>query len=342
MLARTRGALALALALFCCRMPSVAAAEPIVLDAPEFLSEPSPAFTEPSPTFTESESRWTARVGTVLLERSRLKSQPLVYNVNSGDTLLNADHYDFPVRGGLDVAALRRGEWCDVDFRYFGIDQWSASQGSQLLPLGSDFPITGLDPTDAPVLINRSTYSTQLQSVELNLRRNVSHRLTLLAGFRYLGLGENFFLTANYGLGLFDIDFHFRTRNHLYGGQIGADYILWDGGGPLRVESALKAGVFGNAASNALSEQAVGLGTFFADSAHRSHTAFVGDLNFTAVYQLNRAWAVRVGYQLLWVAGVGLVADQPSQLNLNTGTLHVDTSGSALFHGAMLGLERSW
>ena len=34
--------------------------------------------------------------------------------------------------------------------------------------------------------------------------------------------------------------------------------------------------------------------------------AFVGDLNFSIIYQLNRVWGLRTGYNLIWLEGVAL------------------------------------
>ncbi len=279
----------------------------------------------------ESRPRWTVRVGTIFLERSRLKSQLFVFDSFPVAANLNADNFDFPVQGGIDVAALRRGTVADIDFRYFGIDQWSASQG----------------PIQAGAEIIDATYASRLHSVEVNLRRNVTPKLTVLGGFRYLSFREHSSVARDVGIFPILQDFRTDTTNDLYGAQIGADAILWDRGGRLRIEGVVKAGVYAGVTSNQVDYGLSISGNVFANivsvGASRDHTAFVGDLNFTAVYQLNEVWAVRVGYQLLWLDGIALATDQPPLVELSVNpTIQVDTSGSAFFHGALLGLERSW
>jgi len=64
-------------------------------------------------------------------------------------------------------------------------------------------------------------------------------------------------------------------------------------------------------------------------------------LNFTAVYQLNNAWSLRAGYQLLWLAGVAVAAEQASDY-FDNATPVINTAGNAFFHGALVGCERSW
>jgi hypothetical protein len=63
----------------------------------------------------------------------------------------------------------------------------------------------------------------------------------------------------------------------------------------------------------------------------RSDIAFVGEASLTAVCRLNRCWACRAGYQILWIDGVQLAEDA----YLDTGL----ESRSLLFHGWHAGIE---
>lgn len=290
---------------------------------------------------TVNQSRWSGRIGAAILQRGRLKSDSFIYNANTGDTLLNSRGFDFPMRGGVDVGVMRRGEWADVDFRYFGIDQWNATQPGFTSGPGATLHFQNIAPSPDPVTIGTTTYGSELHSAEINFRRNATQWLTLLAGFRYLSFHEDFHLGADVGGGIPPVSIVMNTQNRLYGAQIGADAILLEFN-RFQIESAIKTGVYGNAAGNSVVESIAGIGNIIDASGSRAHTAFVGDLNFTGVYQLNNAWSVRAGYQLLWLSGVALVADQPPGIDFNSGTDVVDTSGSAFFHGVLVGLERSW
>ena len=159
------------------------------------------------------------------------------------------------------------------------------------------------------------TYGTQLDSFEANLRRNVSQSLTILAGFRYLYFRDQFAASVDSSVFPQSSRVAYSGNNNLFGFQIGADGILWDSGNRFRIESAIKAGVFGNAAQNSVSLSNSSL--FALDTKTSAQpTSFVGDLNFTGVYQFNDVWSVRAGYQLLWLAEVAVAADQAGRFVL--------------------------
>ena len=67
-------------------------------------------------------------------------------------------------------------------------------------------------------------------------------------------------------------------------------------------------------------------------------------MNIAAVYQITDHWAIRGGYQLLWLSGVAIGSEQLHTLNLNSGNglPAMNTSHDAFFHGALVGVERTW
>ena len=77
-------------------------------------------------------------------------------------------------------------------------------------------------------------------------------------------------------------------------------------------------------------------------SSSEGDVAFVGDLNFSAMYQLSRVWGVRTGYNLIWIEGVALAPDQfdfSNTIGSGTGLF----AGSGVFlHGVNVGLEARW
>lgn len=285
--------------------------------------------------------RWSARMGAVFLQRARPESTPYIVNFNTGAPVVDPSNFVFPFQGGADVGLIRHGEQADIDFRYFGVNEWSASQGTINGPVGTVLAIPGSG-TGSPVPVLLSpTYKSSLNSAEINLRRNVSSRLTLLGGFRYISLHDDLFTRAVDPNTSLSTDARFRTTNSLYGMQVGADTILWQNGGRFRVEGVIKAGLFGNSAVSRLSE-AVNGGSVLDVGGSRSRPAFVGDLNFTGVYQINDRWALRGGYQLLWLSGVAVASEQLQGINFSTAHFSTTTANGAFFHGAMVGVERSW
>ena len=90
---------------------------------------------------------------------------------------------------------------------------------------------------------------------------------------------------------------------------------MWSDGKSCRVEGTFKAGILANAATS---------GFHLDDTSGQHHRgdgqpharAFVGDVNFTAINQLNDHWAIRAGYQLLWLSGVATASEQVSRIQL--------------------------
>lgn len=281
--------------------------------------------------------RWTFWVGAIILQRSQPSSQALIVDGN-GDPLFNANQIGFFIQAGPDLNALYQGDEFDLDFRYFhvnqatAIDSMASAQTAEFLNLHT------------PVFLDESPvdfkYRTSLQSVEANFRQNYTSRMTLLAGFRYVSLRDDL------GAGFFPpggapwSNVHMVGINRLYGAQIGADMILVDGG-RWQIQCASKAGLYGNGA------QSLGVlsGEQVSDVSHsvsRSLLSFVGDINFSGVYAISEHWAVRGGYQMLWLSAVALGSDQYST---NSVAYAFDASvadGDVFFQGGLVSLQATW
>ncbi len=282
--------------------------------------------------------RLTGRLGAVILQRAQPASEFLVYNPVTGASILDPGDLVFPFQGGVDAGLTWHGTIADMEFRYFGLEHAAASLGPILSSDGIALNVPDDEPTFDPTAV-AMTGASSLQSFECNLRRNVSPRLTWLAGLRYICFRDAMGLRAgdptltNYGSVLFG------TRNNLFGLQIGADAIVWENGRRFRIESSLKAGVYANGVATSLQGSDTEDDDEFSFGMGRDRTSFVGDLAVTGVYQVNRQWAIRAGYEFLWLSGVAVGSMQFH--NFDAG-LTPNTSGTVLFHGALIGLERSW
>ena len=320
---------------------------------------PEPAATEPPPASDDALSmlraantRTTAAavhvgrrdLGAIFLQRSRPDSTPFIVNSTTGANVLGPQNFTFPWSGGADAGLIRYGQYADLDFRYFGVNNSNSTVAPFTAPAGIVFAIPGAGPPTTQPANLSGNYLTNLNSVEINARRNIFSNLSVLAGFRYISFRDAMSQQSTSIVGPPASEaFGISAANNLYGGQIGLAGVLWTYN-RFRIESWIKAGIYGNSASNSVSISESPGGTFVLNSSHQ-HTAFVGDLNFTGVYQLNDRWAIRSGYQLLWLTGVATAGDQLHNLTLGPGpasTLSMNTSHTAFFNGATIGLERLW
>jgi hypothetical protein len=281
------------------------------------------------------EGDWlTAQADCLVMDRVGTRSVPLVRDGITGAELLGTNNLDFNWQFGPKVNFIAHevlfGQ--DVEVGYFGIDGYMASE--TVYSTGN--PISFSVPGYSYVVGNgggiRFDYPSRIYSAELNGRIYLYDRLALLAGFRWVNLHENLI-----GTGIVNtVETQFldvNVDNHLYGGQIGLDVSLLNNDGPFRIDGVLKAGVYGNYA-----DQAIAIGTAnYGDQ--RDHTAFLGEINLVAVYEITPNFLLRGGYQVLWLEGVALAGDQPATLDLTSGDYRPDTGGSLFYHGAFAGLE---
>ncbi len=289
--------------------------------------------------------QWSVRAGAILLQRSTPNPLVLVNDqfAAGGNTIVDAADFRFSVEGGPEVSVLRRGRLLDWEVRYFGITEWGRSLGPIYSSNGAVMRFAApLGNVGFPAQVSAS-YESELQNFEINVGRSPSERFRWLAGFRYVELDERgMALVMDIGPGLNRAVTTVDALNRLYGFQIGAEGVLLGGGGNrLRLEGTAKAGVYHNSIhSGATLDQS--LGVDYAAAASDNHAAFVGELGFTAVYQLSPHWSLRAGYQMLWLEGVAVAAEQVPAIDLLAGQAAVDTTGSPFYHGANVGLEFVW
>jgi hypothetical protein len=188
-------------------------------------------------------------------------------------------------------------------------------------------------------------YVSKLHSIEANFRRQVSCRVSVLAGFRWIELSEDFGVLYETnpniaGPSRYRVD----VNNHLYGFQVGADALLWNNNCWL-VDASVRAGVFGNNADQTTLEHYVEFGGLpAAGTASGTDTSFLGELEVTATRCLTDRLSLRLGYQMLWLEGVALAPNQIDNTNLSPppGVVTLDTDSGFFAHGAFVGLEAVW
>ena len=182
------------------------------------------------------------------------------------------------------------------------------------------------------------SYQSQLR-VWTSTRKDVSDRLTLLAGFRYLSLNEGGILVTQQAPA-YAVDAMQRVQafNNLFGGQIGFDAALLRHG-RFSLGTDLKAGVYGDAASNSFAYDSDYLDVHDRTGTSATNVAFVGEIGITA--GLNSTNTCRSGgYRCLWIDGVALASQQPAaNPSPITGSATTITTGDLFYNGAFAGLE---
>jgi hypothetical protein len=284
------------------------------------------------------DARWTVTADALFLARRDPAAVVWAYNTANPAQQVDAADFDFGYHAGFDVSVARRlGCENAIEFRYFGIDHWNATSNTttapgDLLRFNAAVPVFTFsgDAIDA-------AYASQLHNAEINGCHQLTERLSLLAGFRYVELDER--AAANLVNSAVPFNYDSATRNRLLGFQLGGQTSLWDRGGPFILDAVGKAGIFNNSAAQH-STYSTGLVTLPATGSG-DRTAFLGEVGVTGTCQLTDRLALRGGYRLLWVDGVALASDQLSVSDF-ANDAGFNGSGDAFYHGAFAGLEYAW
>jgi hypothetical protein len=301
----------------------------------------------------------------VFLQRDNQSTdQPLVI---SGSTALITTHQlTFATQPALRAFFGAVNE-CDAGWEVGYLGVWNMFASSMVAgpdTLQAPDPLALLVPEFNDRGLARATYASTLNSAEISVfsraddggycrgaaapwQRCVGYSrgtFDWLAGVRWAGIDESASLIfsggGNPALGSYSL----RSTTNLFGGQVGGRGRLeWE---RWAFEGWAKVALCGSAMSQS---QAPIVNAAEPDPpvrparhAFEGGVGFIGDLNATLAYRLTDTWALRAGYNLVWLTGVALA---PNQFDFNADS----TSGSGLnggaglfLHGASLGLEARW
>jgi hypothetical protein len=272
---------------------------------------------------------WDVTAGAVFLNRSRSNQSSIITPIGTPGIISNGGDFGFGWNAGPDVTISRQlANGLTLEARYFNDHGAAAS---------ADYPgitsahIFGLNVFSITSLTGSDL--TRLDSGELNLRASANDFCTFLLGFRTIDLHDQLSYTLNHSFTT-----TFDDSNRLYGGQLGMDLALLNYGGPLRLDAALKAGVYGNGAEDNFTATAV----YPSSSVKGTPVSFVGDIDITASYKLTKHCSIRGGYELLWLEDLSLATDNAALAaasGLGTG---IDTHSSLFYQGATAAFEYAW
>ena len=210
-------------------------------------------------------------------------------------------------RVGLTYHADNGYDW---EFSFFQIDGWnnarsiasSTSRPAVASRRYSRRPATSCKrPTTGP-----RTWDGSMRR-SFTMRRSTSldlcSRVTMLAGLRWVNLWEELQGTSpsERSAPFWDT----KTRNNLYGLQLGEDWRIFNRG-PFSIDGLVKAGIFDNVA-----DEATGVSIYrvvYGETASTNHAAFLGEIGLQCKYQVLKGLVLKAGYEAIWLQGVAYAA----------------------------------
>ena len=316
-----------------------------------------------------------AQVGAMFLQRTpQFSNQPIVVDPTVDSTLLSTSDLNFNVDPGLQATiGMRSIGGRTVELDYFGLFEGNASAvvGAPNANAFLTFPNNLVGNVFVDMDQVSVNYTSSVQSVAVNLISCFGgcdtacdscdgcdgcdgfgnggggarcRSLSWFAGFRYLNVSERLDLQAqrNDINGVENGSYNIRTRNNLYGAQLGARMrrtqgrFGWDGAG--------FGGIFGNDANQTQSV------TDFPNfalrpsvSSNQGGAAFVGGGNTSGLFRLNNVWNLRAGYNVMWIEGLALAPDQLDyDFAAAQGGSQLNNNGGMFLHGVNVGLAANW
>jgi len=241
---------------------------------------------------------------------------------------------------------------------YEGIENWHAAIVFPKITI-SPPPLGDVDPSERRSLF----YDSSLHSGELNVLRTCSPAWRPYCGVRYIKFDDEIWdqnlqnvlppvpaplpiivATETDTYNIFDIE------NNLIGFQGGVKYDIWQFGRRFSLQGFMNGGVYYNRAkwSNLMKTTETQFTSDDSDTPddestvtkvttsnlsiiEESNIAYIGEASLTGVCRLNKCWACRAGYQVLYINGVHLAQDA----YLGTGL----DERSLIFHGWQAGVE---
>jgi hypothetical protein len=317
-----------------------------------------------------SSGGWYGGAEVLFFDRSRIDRQAVGEERNATTGAVVDTFTTTPIPFDLAPGArITIGDWLDRDHLdrdrslelvYYGGFSFFQRDSRNALP--GDVIITPLDPT-SPFFVGttfETTHHTLFNSLEGNFRlarrlgrdqlvmspngtwtRRASRGFlsALLIGTRVVNLNDSFTLTTSAPdrSGDYAVD----AQNWLWGLNVGGEVVsrnelfFWGLRGratPSMNFASMQQAATGTAPAEPVLDEA--------GSASRFAAGFVGDLSLFAGWQITPRFALKAGWDFLWVAGI---ATAPRQFNLDsTRTDPIDPGGQIFLNGLALGCEGRW
>lgn len=290
--------------------------------------------------------RWTAQIDALLLWQTNIPSRPLYVDSVTEQTVLDANQAVPPVSAAPRYALFYHRDPCHAfEINYFQIQSFA---GTAAVAPGANFYASDNLPGApfADILAAQVNTSAGLKSWEFNLRRGQGGIVTWIGGFRWLEWNQQLGISDLNDGGATGIDtYAVNTGNNLYGGQLGADLLLWNASRAIKVNGLAKGGVYYN--YQAYQNTTLGGDQSVAPdpdtlAASKDTVAFMGEVGLVGEYKIAEWLSWRAGYTLFWLGGIATPTNQLPLSDFTAQTTSINTYSSAFLHGVTTGLEARW
>jgi len=288
--------------------------------------------------------RWEIQANGLILFREDADLGRLTTFV--GGTTSLVDQFDQGIGGRVFATGYNRSGY-GLQVGWEGVDNWTSEVGFN--PVGTETRTIG--------------YKSRLNSVEINFLAQTPYAWNFFTGFRYVELAEGItdarindkpipapIAVPAAPVSVLDTTISHRLKNRLIGFQVGARRDAWHIGNRLTFESFGNVGVYSNQfrrddvtqtdttiitgddidmPDNEFSQTTSTVRTTVRSSP--TNVAFVGEAGLTSTLKITQCVALRAGYQVLLIDGVGQGLDAYFAPGLNSSTL--------VYHGLQFGVE---
>ena len=293
---------------------------------------------------------WVAQVDALFLFLGNVPSRTLYINDATGASALNLTEANPAMSAAPRYAVIWNRDACRAfELNYFSVGSFYGISES-IAPDGETFSSQNIGGAPFNDILGAGVETTSgIKSWEFNLRRNNGGSITWIGGFRWVQWNQQLFTAGVFdsGAGELLVDaYATETGNNLYGGQFGADMMLWNRGNRFKVNGLAKGGVYYNYQAFQRSSYLDGTtGEVSSIAAAKDTTSFVGEVGLVGEYRLTNWLSWRAGYTVFWLGGVANAANQLSLSDFSdpaAPTTSISPYSSVLLHGATTGLEARW
>lgn len=292
---------------------------------------------------------WYAGTRSVFLWRTVGRNEDLLTNGIMGQTLLNTDQMEFPLKWGQEVFLGHQVDSAHaLEVSYLWLADATAT--NEFRGTGGRLPVEGFpalgvlnDITALDAKIRSKFWAFDLNFVNL-MRDGTDHpwRAALFIGGRIMGIGENFGMgTRNVNNEVTNLDI--RVENALYGGQLGGRLTYRELLPNFNVDMMLKGGIFGNIMDyrQTFALDNGPLVTRVRSEDGTTHVAQAVEGGLEGVYKLRQNIHLTFGYRMIYVSELVRVTNQ-ILLNAPLAEQPIRGNSDIFYHGFVVGLRVYW